>query len=102
MVKWGMLTPVSDVKMKSLYVGSKYFQLASESDSAIQYYAYLANTFPSYEKAPDALMAAGFICWNNPEKGAKAKQFYVQLAENIPTIHWPKKQKRYWMKILLV
>lgn len=59
--------------------------MANDFSEAVRLYLEVANTYPDFAKSPDALMAAGFIYWDNLKEPKKAKACYKQLVEKYPT-----------------
>ncbi|MFM9944325.1 MAG: tetratricopeptide repeat protein [Bacteroidia bacterium] len=67
-----------------LYNAAIFYQTANDFENAIKLYLQLANIYPDYDNSPDALMAAGFIYWDNLKEPEKAKTCYKQLVEKYP------------------
>jgi len=76
--------PLSDSNASKLYTAAKCYQLSAEFSNAVKLYSEVSNTYPKFNKSPDALMAAGFICWNDLKELERAKVFYKQLVERYP------------------
>ena len=83
--KFALANPNSDKSAKCLYTAAKLYQTANEFSDAARIYDEVATKYPNYEKSPDALMAAGFIYWDNIKEPEKAKLYYKQLVEKYPT-----------------
>lgn len=77
--------PNSDKNPTYLYSAGKFLQLCGDMKDAIQVYDSLATTYPTFTNTPDALMAAGFICWNDLKDNVGAKKYYSLLSTKYPT-----------------
>ena len=82
--RWATANPNSTKRADALYEAARFYQTAGDYDTAVRRYAIVANTYPAYEKSPDALMAAGFICWNDLKKPVEGKLYYTQLTQKYP------------------
>lgn len=76
--------PGSNKNPGLLFTAAKFLQLCTDFEKAVEIYSEVAKTYPAYEKSPDALMAAGFISWNNLQKPEDAKTFYHLLSQKYP------------------
>jgi TolA-binding protein len=83
--KWALAKPTKAKAASALYTGGKLYQMANDFTESVRLYSEVANKYPDYEKSPDALQAAGFICWNNLKDIEKAKLYYKQLVDKYPT-----------------
>lgn len=83
--KWAKEKPQSEKSATILYTSAKLYQMANDFSEAVRIYVEVANTYPDFVKSPDALMAAGFIYWDNLKEPEKAKACYKQLVEKYPT-----------------
>ncbi len=82
--KWANANTKSDKRAGILYNAAIFSQTATEYDSAVRLYVEVANQYPAYDKSPDALTAAGFICWNDLKKPEQGKIYYQKLIEKYP------------------
>ncbi len=83
--KWAMLHPNQTRSAGVLYTAAKFLQMANEFKDAASLYNSVANKYVSFEKSPDALMAAGFINWENLKNLEQAEQCFKQLANKYPS-----------------
>lgn len=83
--KWALAKPAETKSSLALYTAGKLYQMANDFTESVRLYSGVANQYPDYEKSPDALQAAGFICWNNLKDIEKAKLYYKQLVDKYPT-----------------
>lgn len=83
--KWAKEKPQSEKSATVLYTAAKLYQMANDFSEAVRLYVEVANTYPDFVKSPDALMAAGFIYWDNLKEPEKAKACYKQLVEKYST-----------------
>ncbi len=83
--KFALAKPNSDKSAKCFYTAAKLYQTANDYGDAARLYDEVTTKYPNYEKSPDALMAAGFIYWDNLKEPEKAKFYYKQLVEKYPT-----------------
>ncbi len=68
----------------AVFSSAKFHQMASEFEDAVRVYDVLATNYPDYNKSPDALLAAGFICWDNIKDSKRATDYYKKLVEKYP------------------
>lgn len=76
--------PQNPKRSMLLYEAARFYQTCGDFQPAINAYLEVANTSPDFEQNPDALMAAGFIYWNDLKDNAKAKEVYRQLCSKYP------------------
>jgi outer membrane protein assembly factor BamD (BamD/ComL family) len=69
---------------KAIFTSAKFALNANEFAEALRIYDKLITQYPEFEKTPDALMAAGFICWDNLKDSKKATAYYKELVEKYP------------------
>jgi len=67
-----------------LYESARFYQTCGDFQQAATLYEEVANTKPDFVQSPDALMAAGFIYWNDIKDNTKAKTLYQRLCEKYP------------------
>ena len=84
LTKWASKESNNDKKPLSLFVAAKCYQLAGVFDTALVLYAQIAEVYPTFNRSPDALNTAGFICWNDLKKTEEAKVYYKRLVEKYP------------------
>jgi tetratricopeptide (TPR) repeat protein len=84
LVKWVRSHQGSDRNPGLLYLAAQYLQRCGDFTESVALYSELTTNYPTFEKCPDALMAAGFISWNNLKQIEEAKGFYTKLSEKYP------------------
>lgn len=67
-----------------LYEAARFYQTCGDFQPAINAYLEVADTHPEFVQSPDALMAAGFIYWNDLKDNTKAKDVYQKLCGKYP------------------
>jgi len=67
-----------------LYEAARFYQTCGDFEPAINAYLEVANKNPDFVQSPDALMAAGFIYWNDLKDNINAKAVYQKLCEKYP------------------
>jgi len=84
LVKWVRLHPNSDSNAGLLYLAAQYLQLCGDFTESVALYSEVTTAFPNCDKCPEALMAAGFISWNNLKQIEEAQVFYKKLSDKYP------------------
>ncbi len=84
MEKWSSATSNSELKPKVLLVSGRLFQAAGDFKDAVRVYGMVVSQFPAYPGCADALMAQGFIYWENLKDIENAKKSYQMLVDKYP------------------
>ena len=82
--KWVNANPNTPTSAHTLYTAAKLLQMANEYNASASLYNAVALKYPLFKKSPDALLAAGFIYWENLKNLKQAEMCYKQLAEKYP------------------
>ncbi|MDP4117153.1 MAG: tetratricopeptide repeat protein, partial [Bacteroidota bacterium] len=62
-------------------------------EKSVTYYKQIAEKYPKYGKAPDALFSAGFILANDLKKYEDATAAYNKLVKDYPNSNWTPQAK---------
>lgn len=74
----------STLLAKAAFISAKYYQMCTDFEKSVTMYVKTAETFPKYEKSPQALSTAAFVCWNELKQPQRAKPIYEIILKKYP------------------
>ncbi|NUM31167.1 MAG: hypothetical protein HUU47_02445 [Bacteroidetes bacterium] len=75
------------------FTSAKYYQLCTDYEKSVKMYEETATRFTKYDKSPQALSTAAFVCWNELKQLQKAKEYYELLIKKYPESQAAKEAK---------
>lgn len=76
--------PDASKNAERMYQAARFYQSCGDFEPSVKLYMQVADRYAGFAQSPDALMAAGFIYWNDIKDQKNAKACYLKLIERYP------------------